>query len=94
ALMAVGSFIWSFYEPTNSSLEADLIPEERRGRTFAVFGVAWSAFTVPASLLGGFIYEHVSPELSFSLASAVVISCFIITALFIKIDSEDGNSVS
>ena len=94
ALMAVGSFIWSFYEPTNSSLEADLIPEERRGRTFAVFGVAWSAFTVPASLLGGFIYEHVSPELSFSLASAVVISCFIITALFIKIDGEDGNSAS
>ena len=92
ALLAVGSFVWSFYEPTYSSLEADLIPGERRGRTFAAFGVAWSAFTVPASLVGGFIYEHVSSELSFILASVVVISCFFLTALFIKTDRVDGSN--
>ena len=68
ALWTVSSFIWSFYEPTYSSLEADLIPEERRGRVFAAFGVAWSAFSVPASLLGGFVYERVNPELSFVMA--------------------------
>lgn len=84
ALWILGSLIWSFYEPTYSSLEADLIPEERRGRVFAAFGVAWSAFSVPASLLGGFVYERVSPELSFVMASIVVVLCFILTALFIK----------
>jgi DHA1 family tetracycline resistance protein-like MFS transporter len=84
ALWVAGSFIWSFYEPTYSSLEADLIPEERRGRVFAAFGVAWSTFSVPASLLGGFIYEQVSPQLSFILASAAVASCFALTALFIR----------
>jgi MFS family permease len=83
-LWIVGSFIWSFYEPTYSSLEADLIPEERRGRVFAAFGVAWSAFTVPASLIGGFVYERVNPELSFIMASVGIVLCFILTALFIK----------
>jgi MFS family permease len=83
-LWIVGSFIWSFYEPAYSSLEADLIPGERRGRVFAAFGVAWSAFTVPASLIGGFVYERVNPELSFIMASIGIIICFILTALFIK----------
>jgi len=84
ALLAVSSFIWSFYEPTYSSLEADLIPEERRGRVFAAFGVAWSAFSIPASLLGGFIYERINPELSFITASLIILLCFILTALFIQ----------
>jgi MFS family permease len=84
ALWTVSSFVWSFYDPTYSSLEADLIPEERRGRVFAAFGVAWSAFSVPASLLGGFVYERVSPQLSFILASAAVVLCLFLTALFIS----------
>jgi len=84
ALWTAGSFIWSFYEPTYSSLEADFIPEERRGRVFAAFGAAWSAFSVPASLIGGFIYERVDPQLSFIMASIGIAVCFILTALFIK----------
>ena len=83
-LWIAGSFIWSFYDPTYSSLEADLIPEERRGRAFAAFGVAWSACVVPASLIGGFIYERVNPELSFIAASVSVMLCFVLTALFIR----------
>ena len=47
------SIIWSFYEATYSSLEADLVPKEKRGRVFAAFSVAWSAFSIPASLVGG-----------------------------------------
>ncbi|UCE96135.1 MAG: MFS transporter [Candidatus Bathyarchaeota archaeon] len=89
SLWITASFIWSFFEPTYSSLEADLIPEERRGRVFAAFGVAWSAFTVPASLLGGFIYERISPELSFIAASITITVCFILTALFIKQSSDN-----
>jgi len=94
ALWTVSSFIWSFYDPTYSSLEADLIPEERRGRVFAAFGVAWSAFSVPASLLGGFIYERVMPELSFVMASVGVMLCFIFTALFIKQPKSNKKPIS
>jgi len=83
-LWTVSSFIWSFYDPTYSALEADLVPKERRGRVYAVFTVAWNTFTVPASLLGGFIYEQVSPQLSFIFASVGVILCFALTAKFIK----------
>ncbi len=83
-LWVAASLIWSFYEPTYSSLEADLIPDKRRGRVFAAFGVAWSAFTVPASLIGGFVYERIIPQLSFVMASIGILICFILTALFIK----------
>ena len=93
ALWIIGSFIWSFYDPTYSSLEADLIPEERRGRVFAAFGAAWSAFTVPASLIGGFVYERVNPELSFIMASIGVVLCFILTALFIKQPQTDEKRI-
>jgi MFS family permease len=84
ALWIGSSLVWSFYEPTYSSLEADIIPEARRGRVFAAFGVAWSVFTIPASLIGGFIYEQINPDLSFILASISIMICFILTALFIE----------
>ena len=61
-----------------------MIPDKRRGRVFAAFGVAWSTFMVPASLIGGFVYEQVKPQLSFIIASIVISICFILTALFIK----------
>jgi MFS family permease len=83
SLWIPASVIWAFYEATYSSLEADLVPKERRGRVFAAFSVAWSAFSIPASLVGGVIYEKIDPQLSFILAAVVVILCFITTAKFI-----------
>jgi len=88
-LLAAGSVIWAFYEATYSSLEADLVQKERRGRVFAAFSVAWTGFSIPASLVGGVIYEHVDPQLSFILAAAVVILCFITTAKFIRIPNKE-----
>lgn len=82
-LWIYASIIWSFYEATYSSIEADLVPKERRGRTYAALGIAWSAFSIPASIIGGVIYEKVSPQLSFILASIVVFICLIITMKFI-----------
>jgi MFS family permease len=83
-LWVYASMIWSFYEATYSSLEADLVPKERRGRTFAAFGIAWSAFSIPASIIGGVIYEEVSPQLSFILSSIVVLVCLIVTIKFVR----------
>jgi len=82
-LWIFASIVWAFFDATYSSIEADMVPKELRGRTFAAFGVSWAAFRVPASLIGGFIYEQVNPQLSFMLASVVVIICLIITAKFI-----------
>jgi MFS family permease len=82
-LWVYASTIWSFYEATYTSIEADLVPKERRGRTYAAFGIAWSAFGIPASIIGGVIYEEVSPQLSFILASIVVLVCLAITIKFL-----------
>jgi len=82
-MWAYASVVWSFYEATYSSIEADMVPKERRGRTYAAFGVAWSVFSIPASLVGGVIYEKVSHQLSFILAAVVVIVCLTVTSKFV-----------
>jgi len=82
-LWIYASIIWSFYEATYSSIEADMVPKERRGRTYAAFSIAWSAFNIPASIIGGIIYEQISPQLSFILASITVLLCLIVTAKFV-----------
>ena len=88
ALWVASSFLWSFYDPAYLALEADLIPKERRGRAFSALGVAWSALSIPASLLGGLIYERINPQLSFILAAAILVLCFTVTALFIRVPSK------
>jgi len=87
-LLAAGHVIWAFYEATYTSLEADLVPQERRGRVYAAFSVGWTGFSIPASLVGGVIYEKVSPQLSFILAAVVVVLCLIATAKFIHIPNK------
>ena len=94
SLWIPASMIWAFYEATYSSLEADLVPKEKRGRVFAAFSVAWSAFSIPASLVGGIIYEKIDPQLSFMLAAVVVILCFIITAKFIHIPNKQQKAIA
>jgi len=87
-LLAMGHVIWAFYEATYTSLEADLVPQEKRGRVFAAFSVGWSGFSIPASLIGGVIYERISPQLSFILAAGVVVLCLVTTAKFIRIPNK------
>lgn len=93
SLWIPASVIWSFFQATYSSLEADLVQKEKRGRVYAALGVAWSAFSIPASLLGGVIYEQVNPQLSFILASVVVVLCFVTTAKFIHIPNKQRKPV-
>ena len=89
-LWIYASIIWSFYEATYSSIEADLVSKERRGRAYAAFGIAWSAFSIPASIIGGVIYEEVSPQLSFILAFFVVLVCLGITMKFVHPPKKAG----
>ena len=83
-LWIYASIVWSFYEAAYSSIEADLTPKERRGRIYAALSIAWSIFSIPASIIGGFVYEKVSSRLSFILASMVVLACLAITMKFLR----------
>ena len=87
-LWICASIVWSFYEATYSSIEADLVPKDRRGRVYATFSVAWSAFSIPATIIGGFVYENVNPKLSFMLASITVIACLAVTLRFLRFTDE------
>jgi DHA1 family multidrug resistance protein-like MFS transporter len=61
-----------------SSLEADLTPKEQRGKVSGFRNL--STYTVMAigNLIGGALYEHVSPQLPFFLAMIFFIPSFIL----------------
>jgi len=88
-LWVYASSIWAFYEATYSSLEADLIPKERRGRTYAALSASWNVMYIPASLVGGIVYEKVCPEASFISASLIVFLCLLVSAKFLNVKKAD-----
>ncbi len=62
-----------------SALQADLTPKEQRGRVNGFTNFVNFVLMAFGSLLGGFLYEHVSPQLPFLLAMVSTVPSFILT---------------
>ncbi len=62
-----------------SALQADLTPKEQRGKVNGFTNFANFIFMAFGSLIGGFLYEHVSPQLPFFLAIGFVVPSFVLT---------------
>ena len=61
----------SFMVPAFSSLQADLTPKEKRGRVLAAFYTIPLICAIPASTIGGYLYENVDPSYPFFMSIAV-----------------------
>ncbi|MDH5447754.1 MAG: MFS transporter [Candidatus Bathyarchaeota archaeon] len=61
------------------ALQADLTPKEQRGKVNGFTNFVNFVFMAFGSLLGGFLYEHVSPQLPFFLAMVSIVPSFILT---------------
>ncbi len=62
-----------------SALQADLTPREHRGKVNGFMNFMNFIIMAFGSLLGGFMYEHVSPQMPFFLAIACVVPSFALT---------------
>jgi len=80
-LIAVGgSLMWTAY----LSLRADVVPREHRGRVVEFTNFADNLLSSISLIVGGFLYESVSPRIPFFLLLASMILTAIFTLLFIR----------
>jgi MFS family permease len=62
-----------------SALQADLTPKEQRGKVNGFTNFVNFILMAFGSLMGGFLYEHVSPQLPFFLAMVSTVPSFVLT---------------
>ena len=62
-----------------SALQADLTPKAQRGKVNGFTNFASFVLMAFGNLLGGLLYEHVSPQLPFFIATVSVLPSFILT---------------
>jgi len=66
------------------ALQTDLTPKEQRGKVNGFVNFANYIIMAVGSLLGGYLYEHVSPQSPFLVAVAAVLPSFLLTLAFVK----------
>ena len=66
------------------ALQADLTPQEQRGKVSGFINFANYIVLAAGSLTGGYLYEHVSPQSPFMLAIAAVLPSFLLTLALVR----------
>jgi MFS family permease len=80
-LMGVGQVMLN---ASFGALQADLTPKEQRGKVNGFINFANYIIMASGSLLGGYLYEHVSPQTPFMLAIVAVLPSFLLTLVLVK----------
>jgi MFS family permease len=73
-----------FYSPAYEALQADLTPKATRGRISALWQLTTSLSTIPATIVGGFLFEVVNPALPFFVFSIAEIIAAIVLISFVR----------
>jgi len=66
------------------ALQADLTPKEQRGKVSGFLNFANFIIMAIGSLVGGYLYEHVSPQAPFLLAIITVLPSFLLALVLVK----------
>ncbi len=66
------------------ALQADLTPKEQRGKVSGFTNFVNYIIMALGSALGGFLYEHVSPQAPFMMAIVAVLPSFLLTLVLVK----------
>ena len=66
------------------ALQTDLTPKEQRGKVNGFINFANCIVMALGSLMGGYLYEHVSPQAPFMVAIATVLPSFLLTLVLVK----------
>jgi MFS family permease len=76
-------------EGTEKALVADLVPSELRGTAYGLFSFAIGVGALPASLILGFLWRVVGPEMAFSFGAGMALLAMILFYSLIRIRSND-----
>ena len=70
--------------PAWQALVADLIPADRRGRVMGLMGTLVGLLSLPASWVGGYLYDNVSPQAPFYASFVLGVTATIIFILLVS----------
>jgi len=70
--------------PAWQALVADLTPPERRGQMMGIMGTISGMVSTPASWVGGYMYDNISPKLPFQTSFILDIVGTIIFIVLLK----------
>lgn len=77
--------------PAYQSLISKAVPAHLRGTAFGLFSTSLGLVSLPAPLIGGFLWENVSPQFPFGITAAVSLLCIIPVWLKFKIANPPQN---
>ncbi len=66
------------------ALQTDLTPKEQRGKVNGFINFANYIIMAMGSLLGGYLYEHASPQTPFMVAIATIFPSFLLILMLVK----------
>jgi MFS family permease len=66
------------------ALQTDLTPKEQRGKVNGFINFANYIVMATGSLMGGYLYEHVSPQAPFLIAAVTVLPSFLLALVLVK----------
>ena len=70
--------------PAWQALVADIIPADRRGRVMGLMGTLVGLLSLPASWVGGYLYDNVSPQAPFYASFVLGVTATIIFILLVS----------
>lgn len=80
-----GGIVWGLMGgPAWQALVADLTPPERRGKMMGIMGTISGIVSTPASWVGGYMYDNISPKLPFQISFFLDTLGTIIFIVFLK----------
>jgi MFS family permease len=80
-----GGMVWGpMGGPVWQALVADCTPPEERGRMMGLMGSIAGIVSTPASWVGGYFYDNISPKLPFQMSLALDVLSLAIFAAFFK----------
>ena len=70
--------------PAWQALVTDIIPAEKRGRTLGLMGTITGLLSLPATWVGGYLYDFVSPRIPFQAGFAFGLVATILFIMMVK----------
>jgi MFS family permease len=71
--------------PAYQSLISKAVPQNLRGVAFGLFSTSLGLVSLPAPMIGGYLWEHVSPRFPFLLTAVISLLCIIPVWLKFKV---------
>jgi len=83
-LFALYGVFYAASEGVGRALIADVVGPEARGRAYGVYNMVVGLSALPAGLIAGLLWDHVSPSAPFFFSAIVSLLCVVLIISFRK----------